>query len=116
MSLSYRIASVAALLALAGCGSNPHYYPPQDQTTATYTPPPQSAPAYPQPAYGPSYGERGADFLMVGDQPPPSPVVRNVRVGNICAQVTETWVPSVDPSSGTKIWLKQVSRSPAACQ
>jgi predicted small lipoprotein YifL len=109
MSIAYRIAAIGILLVLAGCGSDPHYYPPQEQTTTTYTPPPSSA--YPQP-----YGQPGENFLVVGDQPPSGPMVRNVQVGSYCAQVTDTWVPSVDPTSGTRIWLKQVSRVAIACQ
>jgi hypothetical protein len=116
MSISYRVVTVGALLVLAGCGSNPHYYPPPDQTTTTYTPPPASSPPPVPAAYQQQpYGQPNPDFLVVGDQAPPGPIVKNVRVGNFCAQVTETWVPSVDPSSGTRIWLKQVSRVPAAC-
>jgi hypothetical protein len=115
MSISYRVVTVGALLALAGCGSNPHYYPPPEQTTTTYTPPPPGSPPPAPAAYQQPYGQPTPDFLIVGDQAPPGPIVKNVRVGNFCAQVTETWVPSVDPSSGMRIWLKQVSRVPAAC-
>jgi hypothetical protein len=88
MKSSYFFAAMTAALTLTGCGTS-----------------------------HPRYATADPEVIVVGDQPPGGyPTSSIVHYGNFCAQVSETWVPSVDPASGTKIWLKQVTRVAAACQ
>ena len=86
MKSAYRLVGLAAVVALSGCVSE-----------------------------SPRYAA-DPNVLIVGQQAPQAPTVMMVRNGNFCTQVTETWTPSVDPASGTQIWLKQVTRVAASCQ
>jgi hypothetical protein len=86
MNSAYRFAVVAGLLVLGGCVSEPHYV-------------------------------ADPNVLVVGSQPPAGyPMTQIVRTGNFCMQVTDSWTGTVDPASGTQMWLKQTSRVPAPCQ
>jgi hypothetical protein len=86
MKYAYCFAVVAGLLVLGGCVSEPNY-------------------------------SADPNVLIVGAQPPSGyPMTQLVRTGNFCMQVTDSWSGTVDPATGTQIWLKQTSRVPVACQ
>jgi hypothetical protein len=54
--------------------------------------------------------------LVVGEQPQGYPITTNVRIGDTCTRVTESWVPFKDPASGKQLWLKQIDRVQTPCQ
>jgi hypothetical protein len=55
-------------------------------------------------------------LLVVDREPDGYPITTNVRIGNTCTQVRESWHPFKDPTSGRELWLKQVDRAEAPCQ
>ena len=54
--------------------------------------------------------------LVVSEEPAGYPITTNVRIGDVCTVVKESWLPFKDPASGKQLWLKQVERVDGPCQ
>ena len=53
--------------------------------------------------------------LVVSEEPAGYPITTNVRIGDVCTVVKESWLPFKDPASGKQLWLKQVERVDGPC-